>query len=87
MAKVILDIHRKKTGKDVIRVPLFSLHQIHTRDRGNAIAATGRRMSAMGHVIDDTRRRRSAAARCLSWRYTVRVRTLTTLKTPERRPG
>lgn len=47
MAKAILDIHRKKIRKDVVRVPLFSLHQIHTLDRDNAIAATRRRIEVL----------------------------------------
>ncbi len=47
MAKAILDIHRKKTRKDVVRVPLFALHQIHTLDRENAIAATRRRIEVL----------------------------------------
>lgn len=46
MAKAILDIHRNKIRKDVVRVPLFSLHLIHMLDRDNAIAATRTRMSA-----------------------------------------
>jgi len=47
MAKAILDIHRTKVRKDVIRVPLFALHQIHTLDRENAIAATRRRIEVL----------------------------------------
>jgi hypothetical protein len=47
MAKAILDIHRKRIGKDVIRVPLFSLRQIHALDRDTAIAATRRRIEVL----------------------------------------
>ncbi len=47
MAKAILDIHRKRTRKDVVRVPLSSLHQIHTLDRENAIEATRRRIEVL----------------------------------------
>ena len=47
MAKAILDIHRKRICKDVVRVPLFSLRQIHTLDRDNAIAATRRRIEVL----------------------------------------
>ncbi len=43
MAKAILDIHRSRTHKEVISVPLFALHQIHRLDRENAIEATRRR--------------------------------------------
>jgi len=61
MAKAILDIHRKKTRKDVVRVPLFSSHQIHMLDRDNALAATRTRMSAAtrgdpGHAAAEDRR-------------------------------
>ena len=47
MAKAILDIHRKRTHKEVVSVPLFSLHQIHTLDRENALRATRRRVEAL----------------------------------------
>lgn len=47
MAKAIFDIHRTRTHKEVVRVPLFSLHQIHTLDRDNAIAATRRRIEVL----------------------------------------
>jgi hypothetical protein len=47
MAKAILDIHRTRTHKEVVAVPLFSLRQIHTLDRENAIAATRRRIEAL----------------------------------------
>ena len=47
MAKAILDIHRKKTRKDVVSVPLFALYPIHTLDRENAIEATRRRIEIL----------------------------------------
>ena len=47
MAKAILDIHRTRTHKEVVAVPLFSLRQIHTLERENAIAATRRRIEAL----------------------------------------
>jgi hypothetical protein len=47
MAKAILDIHRKRTGKEIVSVPLFDLRQIHRLDRENAIAATRQRIEAL----------------------------------------
>ena len=43
MAKAILDIHRTRTHKEIVSVPLFALHQIHLLDRENAIEATRQR--------------------------------------------
>lgn len=44
MAKTILDIHRARTHKERMFVPLFSLHPIHRLDRENAITATEQRV-------------------------------------------
>jgi len=53
MAKAILDIHRRRTRKDVIRAPLYSLQQIHTLDRDNAIEATRRRIEVLREHRDE----------------------------------
>ena len=53
MAKAILDIHRRRTRKDVIRAPLYSLQQIHTLDRENAIEATRRRIEVLREHRDE----------------------------------
>lgn len=47
MAKAILDIHRKRTHKSLVTVPLVALRQIHRLDRDNAIAATRQRVRAL----------------------------------------
>lgn len=47
MAKAILDIHRKRTGKELIAVPLYSLHPIHRLDRDNALRATEARAATL----------------------------------------
>jgi tRNA(Ile2) C34 agmatinyltransferase TiaS len=47
MAKTILDIHRKKTSKEIVSVPLHDLRQIHRLDRENAIEATQRRVEIL----------------------------------------
>jgi len=47
MAKAILDIHRLRTRKELVTVPLYSLRQIHRLDRENAIVATRRRVEAL----------------------------------------
>jgi hypothetical protein len=47
MAKVILDIHRKRTHKEFVFIPLGDLKPIHTLDRPNAIRATETRVEAL----------------------------------------
>jgi hypothetical protein len=47
MAKAILDIHRKRSRKERVNLPLFALRQIHTLDRENAIQATRQRVEAL----------------------------------------
>ncbi len=47
LAKAVLDIHRKRTHKRIVSVPLFSLFQIHTLDRDNAMEATQRRIETL----------------------------------------
>lgn len=47
MAKSILDIHRKRTRKELTTVPLFSIRQIHLLDRENALQATRQRVEVL----------------------------------------
>ncbi|OUR71573.1 hypothetical protein A9Q78_09245 [Methylophaga sp. 41_12_T18] len=47
LAKVVLDIHRKRTHSVLISVPLFALKQIHAIDRENAVAATNQRVDKL----------------------------------------
>lgn len=47
MAKVILDIHRTRTRKDLAFLPLGHLRPIHKLDRPNAIRATEARVEAL----------------------------------------
>ena len=47
MAKVVMDIHRKRTGKRLARVPLAQLQPIHRIDRENALRATRERADAL----------------------------------------
>ncbi len=47
MAKVVLDIHRKKQAKQTTMVPLFSLFQLHPLDRPNSLAATQQRANIL----------------------------------------
>ena len=43
LAKVILDIHRKRIAKEFVLVPLFSVKLIHPLDRENSMQVTERR--------------------------------------------
>lgn len=45
MAKVILKIHRTRTHKEKITVPLHSVVQLHKLDRENSMAATQQRIN------------------------------------------
>lgn len=47
MAKVVMDIHRKRTGKRLTQVPLAQLEPIHRIDRENALRATRERADAL----------------------------------------
>ena len=47
LAKVVLDIHRKRTHSDFKLVPLFDLKQIHAIDRENAISSTQNRIEQL----------------------------------------
>ena len=47
MAKVVMDIHRKRSGKRLIQVPLAQLEPIHRIDRENALRATRERTDAL----------------------------------------
>ena len=47
MAKVVLDIHRKRRDKRIVLVPLAKLAPIHRIDRETALAATRARTDAL----------------------------------------
>ena len=47
MGKVVLDIHRKRSGKRTTLVPLTMLEPIHRIDRESALAATRERTEAL----------------------------------------
>lgn len=47
LAKVVADIHRKRTDKQFITVPLFNLHPVHGLDRENALASLNKRIAAL----------------------------------------
>jgi hypothetical protein len=47
LAKTILDVHRKRTQKEMTTVPLFSIRQIHELDRENALQATRQRLKTL----------------------------------------
>jgi hypothetical protein len=47
MAKVVMDIHRQRTGKTLMRVPLAQLEPIHRIDRDSALRSTHARADAL----------------------------------------
>ncbi len=48
MARVILDIHRKRVRKEFVYLPLGHLKPIHKLDRPNAVRVTEARVEALG---------------------------------------
>jgi len=61
MAGVILDIHVRRSGKEVVAVPLHSLKMIHVLDRETAMQAVEKRVVALQGERD-----RLLDARCLT---------------------
>jgi stage III sporulation protein SpoIIIAA len=50
LAKTVLDIHRKRTHKEMVSVPLYALQQVHELDRVNAQEVIAKRVLAItGH--------------------------------------
>lgn len=47
MAKVVLDIHRKRRDKRIVLVPLAQLDPIHRIDRESALRTTAERAAAL----------------------------------------
>ena len=47
MARVIMDIHRKRTGKRLVRLPLAQLDPIHRIDRESALRSARERADAL----------------------------------------
>ena len=47
LSKVVLDIHRKRSHKSVVSVPLFSIQQVHRLDRENSMLATRQRVRTL----------------------------------------
>ena len=47
MAQVVMDIHRKRTGKTLVRVPLAQLEPIHRIDRDSALRSARERADAL----------------------------------------
>ncbi|MCB1032858.1 MAG: hypothetical protein KDD47_03380 [Acidobacteria bacterium] len=53
LARAVLDVHRLSDGKERVRVPLYSLHQVHVLDRENALEATRQRVEALRKVREE----------------------------------
>lgn len=47
LTKAVLDIHRKRTHKSLVSVPLFSVHRVHRLDRENSMLATQQRVKML----------------------------------------
>ena len=53
MAKVILKIHRTRTHKELVRVPLHHVVQLHKLDRENSMAATQKRVDSLNALKEE----------------------------------
>ena len=62
MAKVVMDIHRKRSGKRLTRVPLAKLEPIHRIDRDSALRARRFRDPARRRPICGDARRTAGGA-------------------------
>lgn len=47
LAKVVIDVHKKKKSSNFVLVPLYSLKQLHAIDRDNALQATEKRVKVL----------------------------------------
>ncbi len=47
LAKVVMDIHRKKTHSEFVFVPLFSIFKIHPINRSNSLQETQNRINIL----------------------------------------
>ena len=47
LTKAVLDVHRKRTHKSLVSVPLFSIHKVHRLDRENSMLATRQRVKTL----------------------------------------
>ncbi|MEM7351784.1 MAG: hypothetical protein AAF657_13385 [Acidobacteriota bacterium] len=47
LTKAVLDIHRKRTHKSVVSVPLFAIEKVHRLDRENSMLATQQRVETL----------------------------------------
>lgn len=58
LAKVVMDIHRKRSHSRFVLVPLMDLYPIHPINRDNAIKATKERVLALETFQDELRKTR-----------------------------
>lgn len=58
LAKVVMDIHRKRSNSRFVLVPLMDLYPIHPINRENAIEATKERVLALEPFQDELRKTR-----------------------------
>ncbi len=53
LAKTVLDIHRKRTHKEIVSVPLYALQQVHELNRDNAQEVIAKRAEALSEHRDE----------------------------------
>ncbi len=53
LAKTVIDIHRKRTHKEIVSVPLYALQQVHELNRDNAQEVIAKRAEALSEHRDE----------------------------------
>ncbi len=83
LTKAVLDIHRKRTDKRRVFVPLFSIQKVHRLDRENSMLATRQRVSTLEAHKKELLEAREMTCELLA-RY---LPSISWMKVVEHRPG
>lgn len=82
LAKLVMDIHRKRTSSSLFMVDLFALYPVHPIDRDNAMAATQKRIVALEQNKEHILRQKELSSEVLM-RYIPSVSAIKCVRTIE----
>ncbi len=83
LTKAVLDIHRKRTHKSRVSVPLFSIQKVHRLDRENSMLATRQRVKTLQEHKQELLEAREMTCELLA-KY---LPSISWMKVVEHRPG
>ncbi len=83
LAKAVLDIHRKRSHKSVVSVPLFAIKKVHRLDRESSMLATQQRVSTLEANKEDLLEAREMTCELLA-KY---LPSISWIKVVEHEPG